>query len=196
MIVGFDFDNTIVNYDNVFFKIALKKKFISKNVLKNKSAIKEYFLKRGKIKNWKILQSEVYSKQVFQAKPYKGFLKILKILLYKKIDVKIISHKTLYPYYGEKINLHSLSKKWIKKNIKTKLRKKIKVYFEKTETKKILRIKKTKCDFFVDDLESILRQLPSKTKKILFSPKNKLKKSNTKFIVISSWHDLLKIFFK
>jgi hypothetical protein len=195
MIVGFDFDNTIVNYDNVFFKIALKKKFISKNISKNKSAIKEHFFKRGKIKNWKILQSEVYGKQIFQAKPYKGFLKILKKLLYKKIEVKIISHKTLHPYYGEKINLHDLSKKWIKKNIKIELRKKIKVYFEKTEKKKIQRIKKAKCDFFVDDLESILKQLPSKTKKILFSPKKKSAKSNAKFIIIGSWHELSRIFF-
>lgn len=195
MIVGFDFDNTIVNYDNVFFKIALKKKFISKNISKNKSAIKEHFFKRGKIKNWKILQSEVYGKQIFQAKPYKGFLKILKKLLYKKIEVKIISHKTLHPYYGEKINLHDLSKKWIKKNIKIELRKKIKVYFEKTEKKKIQRIKKAKCDFFVDDLESILKQLPLKTKKILFSPKKKSAKSNAKFIIISSWHELSRIFF-
>ena len=53
---------------------------------------------------------------------------IEKKLLYKKIEVKIISHKTLHPYYGEKINLHDLSKKWIKKNIKIELRKKIKVY--------------------------------------------------------------------
>lgn len=124
MIVGFDFDNTIVNYDKVFFKIALKKKFISKNIIKNKSAIKEYLFKRGKVKNWKILQSEVYGKQIFQAKPYKGFLKILRTLLDKKIKIKIISHKTLHPYYEAKTNLHLLSKKWIKKKYKNRTKKK------------------------------------------------------------------------
>jgi len=193
MIIGFDFDNTIVDYSKVFFKIAIKKKFITKNIYKNKTAIKKYLFKKGEMKNWKILQSEVYGKEMAQAKPYKGFLKILKILLDKKNKINIISHKTLYPYCGKKINLHKSSRKWIAKNIKKQLRKKIKFYFEKTEKKKILRIKQTNCNIFIDDLESILKRLPLKTSKILFSPEKKTSIKETNFTVIRSWEELHKV---
>ena len=64
----------------------------------------------------------------------------------------------------------------------------------KQKKKKILRIKKTKCGFFVDDLESILKKLPVKTIKVLFSPTQKAAKLNAKFIVIRSWKELLKVF--
>ena len=35
-IVGLDFDNTLICYDDVFYKIALKKKLININVSNNK----------------------------------------------------------------------------------------------------------------------------------------------------------------
>ena len=48
MKIGFDFDNTIVNYDNLF-KLLLKKKYNISN-LKNKDQVKNFFFKKKKIK--------------------------------------------------------------------------------------------------------------------------------------------------
>ena len=36
MKVGLDFDNTIVNYDNVFFKVALENNLIPRDIKKQK----------------------------------------------------------------------------------------------------------------------------------------------------------------
>ena len=63
------------------------------------------------------MQSEVYSKGIHLAKPNKEFVKIFKYLQKKKVQFYIVSHKTKYPYYGKKINLHKLSYNWLRKNI-------------------------------------------------------------------------------
>ena len=36
MIFGFDFDNTIINYDEIFYKVALKDQLIVKGLQRNK----------------------------------------------------------------------------------------------------------------------------------------------------------------
>ena len=146
MVIGFDFDNTIVNYDEVFFNSAFKKNYVPKTIAKNKSAVKKYLFKRGELQKWRILQSEVYSNDILRAKPYKGFLKVIKKLVNNKINIKVVSHKTINPYYGKKVNLHKISRKWLNKNLTSFCRKKIKVYFVETEKKKILGIKKLGCN--------------------------------------------------
>jgi len=50
MIFGFDFDNTLINYDKVFFKEALKENLISKKTKKEKINIKNTILKKKKLK--------------------------------------------------------------------------------------------------------------------------------------------------
>lgn len=46
MIIGFDFDNTIINYTNSFKKISQKKKLVPNNFNKNKNTIKNYLIKK------------------------------------------------------------------------------------------------------------------------------------------------------
>ena len=120
MIFGFDFDNTIVNYDTIFKNIYLKKNnFIYKN-LDSKTKIKNFLLKKKKLRDWKILQSKVYSSHIFDAKVNHEIFKLMKYLDNKRIKFYIVSHKTLHPYIGDKINLHKISKSWLKKKFLTK----------------------------------------------------------------------------
>ena len=53
MIFGFDFDNTIINYDEIFYKVALKDQLIVKGLKKNKETIKKTIIKNKKIPEWK-----------------------------------------------------------------------------------------------------------------------------------------------
>ena len=69
--VGFDFDNTIINYDNLFHKISLNKKLINKEVGKTKKEVKDFLIKNYSIGVWKNIQSEVYGKYIHLAKPNK-----------------------------------------------------------------------------------------------------------------------------
>ena len=42
MRIGIDFDNTIACYDNSFFQVALKNKWIENNIPKSKNSVKLY----------------------------------------------------------------------------------------------------------------------------------------------------------
>lgn len=196
MIVGFDFDNTIINYTNSFKKICKKKNLVPNNINKNKNSIRNYLRKKNIENEWTILQGEVYGKYIMNAEIYKGALKAILYLSKKNFEVKIISHKTKFPYMGEKINLRLSAMEWLNKNLlkKTDIRVDPKnIFFEDLIKNKIKRIKEEQCDIYIDDLPEVLSLLPSKTKKILFSP-NCDTKYYSKFIIMKSWKDFPKIF--
>lgn len=195
MIIGFDFDNTIINYTNSFKKISQKKKLVPNNFNKNKNSIKNYLIKKKNENAWTTLQGEVYGKYIMSAEIYKGVAKAILYLIKKNCVVKIISHKTKFPYMGEKINLRSSAMKWLRKNLIKKNYIKIdqkNIFFEDTIENKIKRIKKERCDIYIDDLPKILNLLPGKIKKILFYPTYD-KKCDSKFIIMKSWEDFSKI---
>jgi len=165
MIFGIDFDNTIVNYDSVFKNILKKDKKINRKNLNSKISIRNYFLKKNKLNEWRKIQSKVYANHIFKAVVNKEILKLMKFLDSKKINFYIVSHKTLYPYIGKRINLHKASRKWLKINVfnkKNNFKKKNRIFFEKTKAKKIAKIKSLKVTHFIDDLDEILNKLPKK----------------------------------
>ena len=174
MIFGFDFDNTIINYDNVFYNSALKKKLINKKVKRNKESIKKILIKKKGIKEWIKLQSAVYSQEIDKAKPNYKLIIILKFLKKKRIKFYIVSHKTKFPYFGKKVKLHKISRNWLDKNVFNKKNKlgKCKYYFETSIQKKVARIKKLKITHFVDDLKEIIDLLPDNITRILYKNKN------------------------
>ena len=106
MIFGFDFDNTIINYDSTFYITALNRKLINKKTKRNKESIKKILIKKRGIKEWIKLQSSVYSQEINKAKPNNKLIAVLKLLKKKKIKFYIVSHKTKFPYFGKKIDLH------------------------------------------------------------------------------------------
>ena len=117
MIFDFDFDNTLINYDKVFYRLAIKKKLINKTTKKNKEIIKKILIKKKKIKEWIKLQSEVYGQCIDEAQPNKKLISALKLLKRKKIKFYIVSHKTKFPYYGPKVNLHNIPRDWLNNRI-------------------------------------------------------------------------------
>ena len=177
MIFGIDFDNTIVNYNLAFKKVIKKEKInLSKSLEKekfdSKIQIRNYFLKNNDIDLWKKIQSKVYSKYIFEGYLNIEILKLLKYLDKKKIKFYIVSHKTIYPYFGKKINLHRLSKKWLRLNffnLKNNFKKNYKSFFETTKKKKLNKIKLLKITHFIDDLDEILNLLPANINKIKFN---------------------------
>lgn len=196
MIVGFDFDNTIISYEKLFKKIAYKKKLVPKNIKSNKNSVKEYLIKKNKETEWTILQGEVYGKYIMDAKIYIGVKKIMKSLSKNKIKFYIISHKTKFPYLGRKINLQVAAKKWIYKNIlrdDNSINLSIKdIFFENSIKEKISRINKLRCNIYIDDLPKILELLPKGVIKILFTPNQKSQQKKP-IITMKKWIDFNKI---
>jgi len=111
--LAIDLDNTIINYDHLFYKAARNKLGIRSNI-KNKENIKKLIINKFSEKKWTEIQSTVYSQKISQAKIFPGFINEIKKLS-KYCDIFIVSHKTLWPIYGKKINLHNKTKQFLKK---------------------------------------------------------------------------------
>jgi hypothetical protein len=97
----------------------------------------------------------------------------------------------LWPIYGKKINLHNKTKEFLKKKkisfCKNSLIKNENIFFETTKEKKIKRIERIKPDYFIDDLESILKSISKSINKILFN-----NKKNNNFENLTTWFQLNK----
>ena len=138
--VGLDFDNTIIDYDRLFYFTALNLKLIPNNVNKSKVAVRKYLIDNGMEHFFTLLQGKVYGEKINKADVSIGVMDALKSLKKKGYEFIIISHKTKYPIKGDKYNLHEAALKWLEKNnfigiegldIKREL-----IYFEPTIEKK------------------------------------------------------------
>lgn len=174
MKIGIDLDNTIIDYQGVFSEIAIEKGYIKKQDAHTKEEVKQLMHSKGMNEEFTELQGLVYGKEILRAKPMQGVIEAMKKSRSMKVDLVIISHKTRYPYKGEKIDLHIAAKDWLTKN--NLLREELtgitedKLFFEATMEDKINRIKREKCDAFIDDLETVLEKLPRYVSKIHFNP--------------------------
>lgn len=196
MIVGFDFDNTLINYTPSFKKLVRKKKNIPNQINKDKISIRNYFREKNLEHEWTILQGEIYGNGIMDAEVYEGVKQTLKYLLNNKVNVKIISHKTQYPYLGKKVDLRLSAMNWIKKKILSEISSKNfsekDIFFENTISEKIEKIKELKCDIYVDDLPEILNLLPNNIQRILFSSQP-ISNFNSKYIVMRKWSEFKKL---
>ena len=175
MKIGVDFDNTIVSYDKVFHKVALEQSLIKSNLNISKIAVRDYLRGQGQNNIWTELQGYVYGERMLDADIFSGFINFLTFARKNSIEVSIVSHKTIYPYLGNKYNLHDSAREFISKFLTDQNRNlvyKKNIFFELTQESKALRINQESCDFFIDDLPEIfaLHNFPKKTKKILFDP--------------------------
>ena len=192
--IGLDFDNTIIDYDFLFYKLALELKLIPIDIHKSKVGVRDYLIKIGQGKAFTELQGEVYGKKIQLAEPSKGVIDALIALKEKGFRFSIISHKTKFPIIGEKIDLHLSALDWLKKNKfldKNGLNmQRENIYFEPTKEKKIKRINYLNCNYYIDDLEEILLMLNESIYRIHYNNKSNKSKSSNNFYSLNNWHDL------
>lgn len=177
MIIGLDFDNTIVCYDNLFHKVALEKGVIPNTLPKNKLAVRDFLRNAGIEEQWTEMQGYVYGARMDEADPYEGVIDFIRSLKGDGHVVTIISHKTQYPFIGPKYDLREAARGWIKKYINCDGRVLVdenSIFFETTKKEKILRIGEVSPNFYVDDLPEILldEEFPEVTQSFLFDPES------------------------
>lgn len=194
--LGLDFDNTLTNYDSLFFKLALEKKLVPKTLAKSKLAVRDFLRASKKEREFTLLQGEVYGKRIFEAKQSEGMFKALKKLKKDGINFYIVSHKSKNPYLGPKYDLHDSAMKWLERNnffSADGLRmSKDNVYFELTKESKINRIEILGCTHYVDDLPEILMLLNNNIKKIHYNPTKNLSYEG-KFENLYDWQNISQI---
>tara|TARA_B100001027_G_scaffold216900_1_gene194969 strand:- start:429 stop:1046 length:618 start_codon:yes stop_codon:yes gene_type:complete len=191
--VGIDFDNTIVSYDSLFYKVALELGVIPEEIDRTKISVRDFLRKNNKNDIWTSIQGMVYGEKMIEAEVYEGFIEFIKFLKSEKFDFCIISHKTKYPFIGKKTNLHNAALNWIQKflNIDNQILIKDElIYFEDTKELKVDRIISEKCDVFIDDLPEIFEipSFPDFVNKYLFDP-NETYVGN-QFLSFSSWLEI------
>jgi hypothetical protein len=176
MIVGVDFDNTIVGYDRLFHTVAVEYNLVPMSTVSSKNGVRDYLRRIGNEDAWTELQGVVYGPRMSEAEPLPCVIDSLTWLRRFGVQVFIISHKTRHPYFGPQYDLHNSAWRWLELKgffdrsgigLTTN-----EVFFEPTKHAKLSRIAALSCTHFIDDLPEILTDsdFPVGVGRILFDP--------------------------
>src|SRR5207253_6595278 len=105
MIIGIDFDNTLVAYDTLFHRVAREQGLIPVNLAVNKTAVRDYLRTTGQENLWTEMQGTVYGARIGEAEIFPEVKEFLQLCRERGIAVRIISHKTQFPYLGQRHDL-------------------------------------------------------------------------------------------
>ena len=176
MLIGVDFDNTIVSYDTLFQRVAREWDLVPANIPASKTAVRDHLRAIGREDQWTELQGHVYGSRMAEAEPFAGVLDFFRQCRRSGIATRIISHKTRQPFLGAKHDLHAAAHAWLESqgffSPDGVGLDRSDVYFELTKQAKIERIAACGCQVFVDDLPEFLTEpaFPPDVAKLLFDP--------------------------
>lgn len=202
MLIGLDFDNTIVSYDSLFHKVAIEQKVIPETILVNKIAVRNHLRSIDKESIWTEMQGYVYGERMQEAEPYKGVIEFIVRAKQLGHSICIVSHKTKYPFLGPQYDLHLSAIKWIENYLLKDgqpLFSQSEYFFEITKEEKVQRIKSCGFDMYIDDLPEILlhKHFPPNCKKILFDPEKHYTDENFEGLATAnSWPQIYDLFFE
>lgn len=195
MLIGIDFDNTIVSYDGIFCTVAKERGHLPANLAMNKTQLRDRLRAEGREAVWTEMQGYVYGKRMRDAMPFPGVMDFFAFSKRAGIPVAIISHRTRHPYQGPKSDLHAAARRWLRKNLITDKGKPAleegRVFFECSKEDKLRRIAQQGCTHFVDDLPEFLLDpaFPGQVDRILFDPEG-CHAGSPHFHIARSWQDI------
>ena len=182
--IGIDFDNTLIDYDEVFVALARERGLVGHAFRGGKDAVRQVVraLPDGETQ-WQRLQGEAYGKGILTAVLFDGADLFLRRARAAGHDVLIVSHKTEYGHFdATRTNLRDAALAWMARKgffdddgfgvpIAN-------VHFSATRSEKLDRIARLGVTHFIDDLPEVLDDpaFPPGVVKILFtngSPENR-----------------------
>lgn len=175
MLIGLDFDNTIVGYDTLFHRLALERGLIGPEVPETKLAVRDHLRRSGREAAWTEMQGDVYGNRMEEAASYPGVVDFFHRMRSSDHRLVIVSHRTRRPFAGPAYDLHAAARSWIDSRLGAPgagATAPDAVYFELTQASKIARIAALGCDVFLDDLPEIFaaEHFPAATRAFLFDP--------------------------
>lgn len=194
MIIGIDFDNTIVGYDEVFHAEALRQGLIPAEAPVSKNGVRDYLRKSNREAEWTRLQGRVYGACMGGAAPFPGVIDFFKHCHAEGIMTFIISHKTRTPYEGEDYDLHKAAGEWLALNgffVPATGLTEDRVFWELTRQEKLARIRVAACTLFIDDLPEIFSDasFPEGVERVLFDP-NHAWSEERRFSRLTHWTEM------
>ena len=193
MRIGIDFDNTIVSYDALFYRVAREWDVVPPETAVHKMAVRDYLRRAGREDRWTEMQGYVYGARMDEAEAYPGAINFLLWARDAGHTVSIMSHKTRHPFIGPQYDLHAAARQWIARHLvsdDTALVPKAHVFFELTKEGKLDRIGAFRCHAFIDDLPEILLadRFPATAARLLFDPEQQyLPAANDGLTVFRAW---------
>ena len=178
MIIGLDFDNTIVEYTPLFRSLAIEKGWLpATSPARSKKDVRDLvrLLDDGEMK-WRDLQAEVYGPRILGAKPFAGVREFLASCRDRGLEVQVVSHKSEYAAndFDKTCSLRAMALAWFEAggffDAGYGLARD-RVHFTDTRREKVARIAELGCAVFVDDLVETFEEagFPQGTRRILFS---------------------------
>ena len=200
MIVGIDFDNTIVCYDGLFYEAAIAREMIPVDTSPSKEAVRDFLRAAGRENAWTELQGLVYGHEIGLAKPFDGAAAFMARCRDEQVTVNVISHRTKQPFAGPSIDMHRAARAWLDvqgwfTNTNHGLDHD-RIFFEESKASKLARIASARCNVFIDDLPELLAEpdFPPGVERVLFDP-HATNLKETRFRRTGSWQELTDLLF-
>lgn len=176
MLIGLDFDNTLIDYDRVFLLAAQKRNLVGADFTGSKRSVRDAIrlLPDGEV-TWQRLQGYVYGAGITGAELFPGVQDFLRRCRKRHLMIVIVSHKTRYGHYDPaRVDLRCAALGWMEaqglfQSGSTGIRPD-QVFFADSRAQKLARISAIGCTHFVDDLEEVFAdpEFPPGVTKILF----------------------------
>ena len=196
--IGVDFDNTIVRYDDVFGRVALDLGLVPPEAATSKTAVRDHLRATGAEDRWTELQGIIYGPRMGDAALFPGVAEFFARCRADGLPVAIVSHRTRFPYLGERHDLHAAARDFLARHgfhdeagIGLSADR---VFFEETKQVKLARIAAVGCTTFVDDLPELLGDpaFPAGVRRILFDP-GRLHAPPAGVVTAASWSDVARL---
>ena len=101
MVIGVDFDNTIVCYDELFHRIAVERGLAPADLEPRKNEVRDFLRNAGQEAAWTELQGYVYGPGMAEAPVFSGAIEFFVRAKRSELPIYIISHKTRNPVVGQ-----------------------------------------------------------------------------------------------
>jgi hypothetical protein len=200
LVLGIDFDNTIVCYDRVFPAAVVEQGLLPRGLAATKKEVRDELRRSGREDAWTELQGHVYGPAMERAEPFPGVEDFFRRCRRTGTRVAIISHRTRHPYLGPRHDLHAAALGWLEgKGFLSALEgwglARDAVFFELTKEAKLARVAAVGCTHFVDDLPELLAEpgFPPGVERVLFDPLGQ-HEGETRFARKGSWTELSELF--
>jgi hypothetical protein len=193
--IGLDFDNTIVNYDDVFCAIARNWGLVERDFIGRKQAVRNAILPLpGGELVWQRLQGQAYGKGIAEAKIVTGVESFIHRCRAEGCEVVVVSHKTEYGHHDQdRVNLRRAALDWMTAHGLIDGVEAIppeNIYFEATREEKLNRIAALSLTHFIDDLKEVLTEagFPPNVERILLAEEEQ--QTTAPYTVCPSWRDV------
>ena len=178
LVIGVDFDNTIVSYDDLMSEVSRERGLLPEGSAAGKKEIRQRVrgLPDGELQ-WRRLQAVVYGSRMREANLADGADTFFRKCLQHGAKLYVVSHKTRYSEHDpSRTDMRAVALQWMTDHRFFEREglglSRTDVFFEGTRRGKIERLKALGCPHFIDDLEETLldTSFPIAVQKILYAP--------------------------